>query len=110
MRAEEPSAPMGQTLEVAAAISTLVQTAGKSVAVAESLASGSISSHLGNAESSDWYRGGVTAYSSEVKFSVLPVKLSRPPRTPRSLCAKPPCGIGRKLRQVKLQQNLAQKH
>lgn len=96
MTAEEPSALMEQTLEVAAAISTLAQAAGKSVAVAESLTSGSISSHLGAAESSsDWYRGGVTAYSSEVKFPVLDVE---PGPVITAACAQQmAAGVGRLL-------------
>ncbi|MGY2063556.1 CinA family protein [Nocardia gipuzkoensis] len=47
---------------------------GLSVAVAESLTSGRISSILGAAPSSgDWFRGGVVAYSTEVKRLVLGV-------------------------------------
>ncbi|MFC8302716.1 CinA family protein [Specibacter sp. NPDC057265] len=75
MAGKEPSRLVEQSLEVAAAISQAARTSGTSVAVAESLTSGSISCHLGAAEeSSNWYLGAVTAYSSEVKFSVLDVQ------------------------------------
>ena len=45
-----------------------------SVAVAESLTCGAIATSLGATPgSSEWFRGGVVAYSSEVKFDVLGV-------------------------------------
>lgn len=45
-----------------------------SVAVAESLTSGAISTTLGaTSGSSEWFRGGVVAYSPTVKFDVLGV-------------------------------------
>ncbi len=51
-----------------------IGTSGLSVAVAESLTSGRISTVLGAApKSSEWFRGGVVAYSTEVKRLVLGV-------------------------------------
>ncbi|RWZ59163.1 CinA family protein [Labedella populi] len=45
------------------------------VAVAESLTSGTIASRLGaGSGASEWFAGGVVAYDSEVKFSVLGVE------------------------------------
>jgi nicotinamide-nucleotide amidase len=47
---------------------------GVTVAVAESLTAGKIASHLGAAkDSSTWFAGGVVAYTSETKYSVLGV-------------------------------------
>lgn len=49
--------------------------AGIRVAVAESLTSGAIASRLGAGPgASDWFAGGVVAYDSEVKISVLGVE------------------------------------
>jgi nicotinamide-nucleotide amidase len=63
-----------ESRDVAAAISDAVRRTGDRVAVAESLTSGAIASHLGAAEAaSDWFAGGVVAYSRQVKFSVLHV-------------------------------------
>lgn len=46
-----------------------------SVGVAESLTGGAISQALAaGAESSEWFRGGVVAYSTDVKVSVLDVR------------------------------------
>ncbi|MCU1441177.1 MAG: hypothetical protein JWP85_2174 [Rhodoglobus sp.] len=51
-----------------------VTSRGLTVAVAESLTCGKLSSTLGAAgEASEWFRGGVVAYSNEVKFGVLGV-------------------------------------
>ena len=58
----------------AEALAELAQSAGHTLAVAESLTGGAISSQLGAApSSSDWFRGGVVAYSSEVKHTLLKV-------------------------------------
>jgi nicotinamide-nucleotide amidase len=47
---------------------------GVTIAVAESLTGGMISSALSGADNaSEWFRGGVVAYSSEVKFELLGV-------------------------------------
>ena len=49
-------------------------TAGATIAVAESLTAGRISAALGQGEdASTWYRGALVAYSSEVKHDVLGV-------------------------------------
>src|SRR4051812_31458390 len=48
--------------------------AGQTVAVAESLTGGAISSRLSAIEgASDWFRGAVVAYGEEVKFALLGV-------------------------------------
>jgi nicotinamide-nucleotide amidase len=58
----------------AAAISELARSAGLTVAVAESLTGGMISSALAAAEAAaQWFRGSLVAYSSEVKHEVLGV-------------------------------------
>ncbi|PTR32355.1 nicotinamide-nucleotide amidase [Rhodococcus sp. OK519] len=62
------------TSSLAAKISDLAQQAGRRVATAESLTGGHISCLLGAApSSSDWYRGSIVAYSSEVKHELLGV-------------------------------------
>ena len=59
---------------IAERISTAAQSAHVFLATAESLTGGQISSILGAAPaSSDWYRGSVVAYSSEVRHRVLKV-------------------------------------
>lgn len=51
-----------------------VRASGVTIAVAESLTSGKLASALGAAsDASEWFRGGVVAYASEVKFDVLGV-------------------------------------
>lgn len=48
---------------------------GRTVAVAESLTGGLLANALARAEgSSDWFRGGVVAYASEVKHDLLDVR------------------------------------
>lgn len=60
------------TMEVA--ISRLLLDAGSTLAVAESLTGGLIASRLtAVAGASDWFRGGVVSYASEVKQDVLGV-------------------------------------
>ena len=60
--------------QVAAEIAGLAQSTGRTIAVAESLTGGRISAALAAAGSaSQWFRGGVVAYSSEVKHAVLHV-------------------------------------
>lgn len=74
MSPNQPDSLAGDSMAVAAAISQTARKGQWTVAVAESLTSGSLSCHLGAAEgSSDWYLGGVTAYSSAVKYKVLGV-------------------------------------
>jgi nicotinamide-nucleotide amidase len=60
--------------DIAAEISARLQKTGRTVAVAESLTSGSLACYLGAApEASEWFAGGITAYAPEVKFKVLGV-------------------------------------
>jgi len=60
--------------KTAQALSASVAEAGVTLAVAESLTGGQLSSTLAAAENaSDWFRGAVVAYASEVKFAVLGV-------------------------------------
>lgn len=55
-------------------LSRLVDDAGVTVAVAESLTGGALSARLAAMEGSgSWYRGGVVAYSREVKHDLLDV-------------------------------------
>ena len=59
---------------VARDIANIARSAGLTVAVAESLTSGTIASHLGAAPAaSSWFRGGVAAYSDLAKRDVLGV-------------------------------------
>lgn len=60
--------------ELAGRVADVARDKGLTVAVAESLTSGSIAGRLGAApEASSWFVGGVVAYASEVKFKVLGV-------------------------------------
>jgi nicotinamide-nucleotide amidase len=59
---------------LAARIAELVESAGLSVAVAESLTGGMVASALAEAPgASEWFRGAVVAYASEVKHQLLTV-------------------------------------
>jgi nicotinamide-nucleotide amidase len=58
----------------AEAIASLAMRSGFRVGVAESLTCGKLSSELGaTPNASEWFRGGVVAYASGVKFDVLGV-------------------------------------
>lgn len=60
--------------EIAERIAAAAGKGSLQIAVAESLTSGAIASALGAAsDASDWFRGGVVAYASSVKFDVLGV-------------------------------------
>ncbi len=60
--------------DLAEQIGQLAQSRGQTVATAESLTGGKLACHLAAApDSSDWYRGSVVAYASEVKYEVLGV-------------------------------------
>jgi nicotinamide-nucleotide amidase len=55
-------------------IASLAVRSGFRVGVAESLTCGKLAAQLGAApDASEWFRGGVVAYASEVKFDVLGV-------------------------------------
>jgi nicotinamide-nucleotide amidase len=63
-----------QVDHLAGEISGLARSTGRTVAVAESLTGGRICAALAAAESSsEWFRGGVVAYASDVKHAVLHV-------------------------------------
>lgn len=75
MTAPHPDRLLKKSVEISARISRIMRRTHRKVAAAESLTSGSISCHLGAAESSsEWFLGSVIAYDSEVKFSVLGVE------------------------------------
>lgn len=60
--------------DLAGRIAERAREAGLTVAVAESLTGGQLAAFLARAEgASDWFRGGVVSYMSEVKFAVLDV-------------------------------------
>jgi nicotinamide-nucleotide amidase len=59
---------------LAEAIGELATARDQTVATAESLTGGKLACHLAAApDSSEWFRGSVVAYSSQVKFDVLGV-------------------------------------
>jgi nicotinamide-nucleotide amidase len=65
-------APSAESL--AQQIGALAKARGQTVATAESLTGGKLACHLAAApDSSEWFRGSVVAYSSQVKFDVLGV-------------------------------------
>ena len=70
-------APDELTEDAAALARDIADLAGKrevTVSVAESLTGGKLACHLAAAPSSgDWFRGGIVAYASEVKFGLLGV-------------------------------------
>lgn len=60
--------------DLAARIAERAQEQDRTVAVAESLTGGMVASALARAEdASTWFRGGIVAYSSEVKHDLLDV-------------------------------------
>ncbi|MGA0567540.1 CinA family protein [Rathayibacter sp. KR2-224] len=78
----------------AAAIARVAQRRPLKVACAESLTSGAIASHLGAAESSSqWFVGGVVAYSKQMKYDVLGV--DRGPVVTASCAAQMAEGVAR---------------
>ena len=61
--------------ELTARLGARARRDGFTVAIAESLTGGMLSSSIAAAEAaSEWFRGGVVAYASEVKFEVLGVR------------------------------------
>lgn len=66
--------PVEESRVVAESISRTARRSRRRVAVAESLTSGAIASQLGaSPAASEWFLGGVVAYSIDVKSSVLGV-------------------------------------
>lgn len=62
--------------DLAEEIGTLAQERGQTVATAESLTGGKLACHLAAApNSSEWFRGSVVAYATEVKYDVLGVPM-----------------------------------
>lgn len=62
--------------DLAERIGALAQDRGQTVATAESLTGGKLACHLAAApNSSEWFRGSVVAYASEVKYELLGVPL-----------------------------------
>lgn len=73
-RAQESARPAAEPSQRAEEVARLASDSGRSVAVAESLTAGALSSALGAApDSSAWFRGGLVAYASEVKHTLLRV-------------------------------------
>lgn len=65
---------VSERVELAEKIASLLDSAGVYVAVAESLTGGMVASALAEApRSSNWFRGAVVAYSSDVKHELLTV-------------------------------------
>jgi nicotinamide-nucleotide amidase len=70
----DPSDLDEESMRYAAEISEALQHSQLTVSAAESLTSGAIACHLGAAgAASEWFAGGVVAYSKKVKFDVLGV-------------------------------------
>lgn len=77
-------------------ISALCRERGARVAVVESLTSGALSSALGRGDdAADWFRGGIIAYHSSVKHTLLAVPTSTDPCSPE--CAEQLARSGRGL-------------
>lgn len=77
---------MSDHSRLVASIADLASAHGFRVGVAESLTSGQLAADLGaGPEASTWFRGGVVAYASEVKFEVLGVT---PGPVVTELCAR----------------------
>jgi nicotinamide-nucleotide amidase len=66
--------PVQDVAALAEAVAELAQRAGVTVACAESLTGGRLAAELAVApQSSQWFRGGIVAYASEVKHGLLEV-------------------------------------
>ena len=64
----------GEDLPVEAEVGRLLVAQGRTLAIAESLTGGLAASRVVNVPgSSDWFKGGVVAYDSQVKFDLLDV-------------------------------------
>jgi nicotinamide-nucleotide amidase len=76
----------GATVGALADLADLAGRRGYRVGVAESLTSGQLAADLGaGPDASSWFRGGLVAYASQVKFDVLGVT---PGRVVTSECAR----------------------
>lgn len=65
---------MDEAATIAEQIADVARENGWTIAVAESLTSGTIACHLGAAsDASSWFAGGLVAYAAEVKFKLLDV-------------------------------------
>jgi len=63
-----------QAAELADRIARLLRAGGQTAAVAESVTGGAVMSRLAAAEAaSEWFHGGIVAYSRQVKYSLLDV-------------------------------------
>ena len=78
---------MGQAPSPTDVLAELLHSRGWTVAVAESLTSGAICAELGRGRgASEWFRGGIVAYSAQTKFDVLGVPPG-PVVSPTAACA-----------------------
>ena len=79
------------------AVGVLLEAQGLSLAVAESMTGGLVASRLVDVPgSSTWFRGGVVAYDSEIKFDVLDVR--RGPVVSEEAAEQMADGVRRKLK------------
>ena len=63
-----------ETVSLAEAIARIAKDTGRTIAVAESLTGGALSSTLAGAtDAADWYAGGVIAYQNATKYRLLGV-------------------------------------
>jgi nicotinamide-nucleotide amidase len=71
---DDPTDGPDEAMDLARSIARAVSNAGLTCAVAESVTGGHVSAHMAaSPDASEWFRGGLVAYSSAVKFDVLGV-------------------------------------
>jgi nicotinamide-nucleotide amidase len=74
MARDTPAAPAPGVVDMVAVLADHAGQDGYQVGVAESLTSGQLAADLGaGPDASSWFRGGLVAYASQVKFDVLGV-------------------------------------
>lgn len=74
MAGAENRGPADDPAALAERIATALRATHRTAAAAESLTGGSVASRLSAAPgASEWFRGGIVAYSEQVKFAVLDV-------------------------------------
>lgn len=96
MTSETPDTLTPTAERLAEEVGRLALQRGRTVATAESLTGGKLSCHFAAApDSSEWFRGSVVAYSSEVKFDVLGVPIG--PVISRPCAAAMASGVARLL-------------